>query len=227
MKGPENGLSIGEGKAALRKDLPDTPRGEEVALRNVDPTAERPDQSSSLLTQGATQGVTAPVQDDTGIKRRAPSPVSDKVVDASNDEEGRSGDTEVRREAEGDGGLESAETGKDGKEIPTVVAKDGGKEQKGGGDGLNGTSRAGKRARPPREHQKNDTEDAGSADGDDDGDEYRLLGKLLDERAPSQGFEDDHQKLIHKLLKSRDIEHVRAVVASAPLLLTPVGTMIE
>ncbi|CAM9487824.1 unnamed protein product, partial [Ectocarpus fasciculatus] len=34
-----------------------------------------------------------------------------------------------------------------------------------------------------------------------------LLGKLLDEDAPSAAFEDDHQKLLHKLMRVRDDEY--------------------
>lgn len=38
-----------------------------------------------------------------------------------------------------------------------------------------------------------------------------LLGKLLDEDAPSAAFEDDHQKLLHKLMRVRDDEYVSDV----------------
>lgn len=44
----------------------------------------------------------------------------------------------------------------------------------------------------------------------DDIDEDELLDKLLDETAPSQMFEDDHQKLLQKLMRSRDDDQVRA-----------------
>lgn len=44
----------------------------------------------------------------------------------------------------------------------------------------------------------------------DDIDEDELLDKLLDETAPSEMFEDDHQKLLQKLMRSRDDDQVRA-----------------
>lgn len=56
------------------------------------------------------------------------------------------------------------------------------------------------------------TTDEGSAEYSqyDDIDEDELLDKLLDETAPSQMFEDDHQKLLQKLMRSRDDDQVRA-----------------
>lgn len=40
-----------------------------------------------------------------------------------------------------------------------------------------------------------------------------LLGKLLDERAPSAVFEDDHQKLLQKLMRVRDDERVSGMTS--------------
>ncbi|CAB1110789.1 unnamed protein product [Ectocarpus sp. CCAP 1310/34] len=65
-----------------------------------------------------------------------------------------------------------------------------------------------------------DTSTASSTDAGADGrgrDRYEsvdgeaLLGKLLDEDAPSAAFEDDHQKLLHKLMRVRDDEYVSDV----------------
>lgn len=67
-------------------------------------------------------------------------------------------------------------------------------------------------------HSAGNVDGGSSGSENEDIDEDELLDKLLDERAPSDVFKEDHQKLLNKLLRSREGEQVRLCAAACTSL---------